>query len=81
MSTQSLVDGLVSGLNHTVEIEKTGDGRKLTFNPVKQKFLSPDSHGAYGAIAIIADEVQQLSKRYRVLIADLAEWTVFVIPR
>lgn len=73
MSTQSLVDGLVSGLNHTVEIEKTGDGRKLTFNPVKQKFLSPDSHGAYGAIAIIADEVQQLSKRYRVLIADLAE--------
>ena len=73
MSTQSLVDGLISGLNHTVEIEKTGDARKLTFNPVKQKFLSPDSHGAYGAIAIIADEVQQLSKRYRVLIADLAE--------
>jgi len=73
MSTQSLVDGLISGLNHTVEIERTGDGRKLTFNPIKQKFLSPDSHGAYGAIAVIADEVQQLSKRYRQLIADLSE--------
>lgn len=71
MSRESLADSLIAGLNQTIETNMVDGHRRFTFNPIKQKYVTSHSLGAYGAIAVVSDEVSTLAQRFSKLIVEL----------